>query len=47
LGWDVWNKPDNGGGGDYAGNDPGKFEHVALLLPGCSSGRGRPIPHSR
>jgi len=33
LGWDVWNEPDNPGGGDYTTNDPAKFEHVALLLP--------------
>jgi hypothetical protein len=32
LGWDVWNEPDNMGGGDYH-NDPAKVEHVAFLLP--------------
>jgi hypothetical protein len=33
LGWDVWNEPDNPGGGDYTTNEPNKIEHVALLLP--------------
>jgi hypothetical protein len=32
LGWDVWNEPDNTGGGDYY-NDPAKVDHVAFLLP--------------
>jgi hypothetical protein len=34
LGWDVWNEPNNGGGGDYAAEEPkGKAELVATLLP--------------
>jgi hypothetical protein len=32
LGWDVWNEPDNLGGGDYP-HEAGKVERVALLLP--------------
>ena len=32
LAWDVWNEPDNGGGGGYA-PQPGKAELVAALLP--------------
>ncbi len=32
LGWDVWNEPDNVGGGDYT-NPADKVQHVALLLP--------------
>jgi hypothetical protein len=32
LGWDVWNEPDNLGGGDYT-HDAGKVERVAILLP--------------
>ena len=31
LGWDVWNEPNNGGGGNYPGT-PGKKELVAVLL---------------
>lgn len=34
LAWDVWNEPDNSGGGNYAAHEPkDKFEHVAKLLP--------------
>jgi hypothetical protein len=34
LAWDVWNEPDNPGGGDYAAREPkDKFERVAWLLP--------------
>jgi len=32
LAWDVWNEPDNAGGGDYPAQ-PGKQELVARLLP--------------
>jgi Cellulase (glycosyl hydrolase family 5) len=32
LGWDVWNEPDNSGGGDYH-SDPAKVDHVTFLLP--------------
>ena len=32
LGWDVWNEPNNGGGGNYAPT-PRKMELVAKLLP--------------
>jgi hypothetical protein len=32
LGWDVWNEPDNEGGGNYE-KTPGKAEMVAKLLP--------------
>jgi hypothetical protein len=32
LGWDVWNEPDNTGGGNYT-NPADKVQHVALLLP--------------
>lgn len=34
LAWDVWNEPDNAGGGDYGPQEPeGKFDLVAKLLP--------------
>ena len=33
LGWDVWNEPDNGGGGDYTTNPSNKTAYVNLLLP--------------
>uniref|UniRef100_A0A914C351 C-type lectin domain-containing protein n=1 Tax=Acrobeloides nanus TaxID=290746 RepID=A0A914C351_9BILA len=33
LGWDVWNEPDNGGGGDYNTNPSNKTAYVNLLLP--------------
>src|ERR1700761_2176061 len=34
LGWDLWNEPDNPGGGNYATKESrGKFDHVAFLLP--------------
>ncbi|HEV7776546.1 MAG TPA: cellulase family glycosylhydrolase [Luteibacter sp.] len=34
LAWDVWNEPDNPGGGDYAAREPkNKFDDVAVLLP--------------
>ena len=36
LGWDVWNEPDNSGGGDYAKTElkpSEKRTHVAVLLP--------------
>lgn len=33
LGWDVWNEPDNGGGGNYPGNPPNKTDIVNYLLP--------------
>jgi hypothetical protein len=33
LGWDVWNEPDNSGGGDYNDRDPMRLERVAYLLP--------------
>jgi hypothetical protein len=34
LAWDVWNEPDNDGGGDYAAAEPkDKFQRVAYLLP--------------
>lgn len=32
LGWDIWNEPNNGGGGNYAPT-PDKNKYVALLLP--------------
>lgn len=32
LGWDVWNEPNNPGGGNYAAT-PDKTKYVALLLP--------------
>lgn len=32
LGWDLWNEPNNGGGGNYAPT-PDKNRYVALLLP--------------
>jgi hypothetical protein len=32
LGWDVWNEPNNGGGGNYAPT-PDKNKYVAILLP--------------
>jgi hypothetical protein len=32
LGWDVWNEPDNLGGGDYP-HEAGKVARVAILLP--------------
>lgn len=32
LAWDVWNEPDNSGGGNYA-TQPGKTNEVAALLP--------------
>jgi hypothetical protein len=32
LGWDVWNEPNNGGGGNYLPTDQ-KKEYVAKLLP--------------
>lgn len=32
--WDVWNEPDNAGGGNYKLREPtDKFNHVATLLP--------------
>lgn len=34
LGWDIWNEPDNGGGGGYAKEEPkDKAARVAVLLP--------------
>jgi hypothetical protein len=33
LGWDVWNEPDNSGGGDYNDHSPERVAHVARLLP--------------
>ncbi len=34
LAWDVWNEPDNPGGGDYGAQEPkDKFQRVATLLP--------------
>jgi len=34
LAWDVWNEPDNPGGGNYDAREPkDKFERVAELLP--------------
>lgn len=34
LAWDVWNEPDNDGGGNYAAEEPkDKFQRVAQLLP--------------
>ncbi|WP_233840859.1 1,4-beta-xylanase [Dyella sp. 2HG41-7] len=34
LAWDVWNEPDNDGGGNYAAGEPkDKFQRVAQLLP--------------
>jgi Cellulase (glycosyl hydrolase family 5) len=33
LAWDVWNEPDNGGGGNYTNNLTGKLERVERLLP--------------
>ncbi len=34
LAWDVWNEPDNPGGGNYAAQEPkDKFQRVAALLP--------------
>jgi hypothetical protein len=34
LAWDVWNEPDNDGGGNYAAAEPkDKFQRVAQLLP--------------
>jgi hypothetical protein len=33
LGWDVWNEPDNTGGGDYNDHSPERVAHVAKLLP--------------
>ena len=34
LAWDVWNEPDNDGGGNYAAAEPkDKFQRVAKLLP--------------
>ena len=34
LAWDVWNEPDNPGGGNYAAQEPkDKFARVAALLP--------------
>lgn len=34
LAWDVWNEPDNPGGGDYQAREPkDKFARVAELLP--------------
>jgi hypothetical protein len=32
LGWDVWNEPNNGGGGNYMSTEE-KNKYVALLLP--------------
>ena len=32
LGWDVWNEPDNDGGGNYPRHE-GKQQHVLTLLP--------------
>ncbi|MFT3971904.1 MAG: cellulase family glycosylhydrolase [Amaricoccus sp.] len=33
LAWDVWNEPDNPGGGDYTNNLKDKVERVDRLLP--------------
>ncbi|MGA7537862.1 MAG: hypothetical protein WBW93_03740 [Steroidobacteraceae bacterium] len=34
LAWDLWNEPDNPGGGNYAAREPkDKFARVAALLP--------------
>lgn len=34
LAWDVWNEPDNPGGGNYQDREPkDKFQRVATLLP--------------
>jgi hypothetical protein len=33
LAWDVWNEPDNPGGGNYTTNPKDKFDRVAKLLP--------------
>lgn len=34
LAWDVWNEPDNSGGGNYDAREPrDKFDRVAQLLP--------------
>jgi hypothetical protein len=34
LAWDVWNEPDNEGGGNYKAREPkGKVDQVAMLLP--------------
>jgi len=34
LAWDMWNEPDNPGGGNYAAEEPeDKFKRVAALLP--------------
>jgi hypothetical protein len=34
LAWDVWNEPDNDGGGNYQAREPkDKFDRVAALLP--------------
>lgn len=33
LAWDLWNEPDNPGGGDYKGDAPNKLALVAALLP--------------
>src|SRR5690242_13668962 len=34
LAWDVWNEPDNPGGGNYDAEEPkDKFQRVAALLP--------------
>ncbi|MES2444132.1 MAG: cellulase family glycosylhydrolase [Pseudomonadota bacterium] len=32
LGWDLWNEPNNGGGGNYMSTEE-KNKHVAVLLP--------------
>jgi hypothetical protein len=32
LGWDLWNEPNNGGGGNYA-DDTGKHDATVVLLP--------------
>ncbi|GAA3757730.1 hypothetical protein GCM10022270_15370 [Terriglobus aquaticus] len=33
LAWDVWNEPDNGGGGNYADNLPDKVALMDAMLP--------------
>lgn len=33
LAWDVWNEPNNPGGGNYTTNPKDKFDRVAQLLP--------------
>lgn len=33
LAWDVWNEPDNPGGGNYTNNLPDKIDRVERLLP--------------